>query len=324
MCLTRFFKDQGILHETSCVHTPQQNERAERKHRHILNIARALRFQANLPIDLWGECVLAAGHLINRTPSSILQNKTPYEKLHGQPPDISHLRVIGCLAYAHNKNTKGDKFASRSRRCVFLGYPAGTKGWKLFDLEQETVFISRDVEFIENAFPYQDNSPITTPTTKTSPALQIVSHDDDSETEYLPPILTTEHNIVETEPIAPTDNDQTDHIGTEPLGRGQRTRQPSTRLRDFVINTVTTIPIFTPSLPSSAPQPSLGTNYPLSDYLTYDRFSTLHRSFLMVLTINIEPKNFRQAMEDEVWRNSMQSEMDALERNHTWDLQELP
>lgn len=324
MCLTRFFKDQGILHETSCVHTPQQNERAERKHRHILNIARALRFQANLPIDLWGECVLAAGHLINRTPSSILQNKTPYEKLHGQPPDISHLRVIGCLAYAHNKNTKGDKFASRSRRCVFLGYPAGTKGWKLFDLEQETVFISRDVEFIENAFPYQDNSPITTPTTKTSPALQIVSHDDDSETEYLPPILTTEHNIVETEPIAPTDNDQTDHIGTEPLGRGQRTRQPSTRLRDFVINTVTTIPVFTPFLPSSAPQPSSGTNYPLSDYLTYDRFSTLHRSFLMVLTINIEPKNFRQAMEDEVWRNSMQSEMDALERNHTWDLQELP
>lgn len=44
----------------------------------------------------------------------------------------------------------------------------------------------------------------------------------------------------------------------------------------------------------------------------------------MALTINIEPKNFRQAMEDEVWKNSMQSEMDALERNHKWDLQELP
>ncbi|WZZ71964.1 hypothetical protein YC2023_083334 [Brassica napus] len=91
MCLTRFFKEQGIIHENSCVHTPQQNGRAERKHRHILNVARALRFQANLPIELWGECVLAAGYLINRTPSSLLQNKTPYEKLHGQPPDITHL-----------------------------------------------------------------------------------------------------------------------------------------------------------------------------------------------------------------------------------------
>lgn len=78
MCLTRFFKEQGIVHETSCVHTPQQNGRAERKHRHILNIARALRFQANLPIEFWGECVLTAGHLINRTPSVLLQNRMKY------------------------------------------------------------------------------------------------------------------------------------------------------------------------------------------------------------------------------------------------------
>lgn len=70
MCLTQIFKEQGVVHETSCVHTPQKNRRADRKYRHILNVARTLRFQANLPIVFWGECVLAAGHLINRTPSS--------------------------------------------------------------------------------------------------------------------------------------------------------------------------------------------------------------------------------------------------------------
>ncbi|XP_056844130.1 retrovirus-related Pol polyprotein from transposon RE1 isoform X2 [Raphanus sativus] len=324
MCLTRYFKENGILHETSCVHTPQQNGRAERKHRHILNIARALRFQANLPIEFWGECVLAAGHLINRTPSSILQNKTPYEKLHGQPPDISHLRILGCLAYAHNKNTKGDKFASRSRRCMFLGYPSGTKGWKLFDLDEETVFISRDVEFQEEVFPYHDKSPIITAPSSTLPVISPIC---DSETEDSAPI--TEQTTVATELLlstsvpsdSTTTNDQTD---IEPLGRGQRTRQPSTRFRDYVINTVTTIPVSTLSLPSSVPQPFSGTDYPLSDYLTYDRLSSSHRSFLLALTINIEPKHFRQAMEHEVWRNSMKSEMDALERNHTWDLEELP
>lgn len=119
MCLANFFREQGIIHETSCVYTPQQNGRVERKHRHILNIARAHRFQASLAIEYWGECILAAGYLINRTPSALLQNKTPFEILYGHAPGYKHIRVLGCLAYAHNTNHKGDKFQSRSRRCVF-------------------------------------------------------------------------------------------------------------------------------------------------------------------------------------------------------------
>jgi len=147
VCLTRFFQEKGIIHETSCVHTPQQNGRVERKHRHILNIARALRFQAKLPIEYWGECVLTSAYLINRTPSALLKNKTPFELLFGHEHGYKHLRVLGCLAYAHNGDHKGDKFATRSRRCVFLGYPYGKKGWKLYDLERHVIFVSRDVVF---------------------------------------------------------------------------------------------------------------------------------------------------------------------------------
>lgn len=156
ICMKHYFHEHGIVFQTSCVATPQQNGRVERKHRHILNIARALRFQGNLPIDFWGECVLTAGYLLNRTPSTVLNGKTPYEMLHGQAPSTEHIRVFGCLCYAHNHNRKGDKFANKSRKCIFIGYPYEKKGWKLFDLESREQFVSRDVEFVETEYPFAD------------------------------------------------------------------------------------------------------------------------------------------------------------------------
>ena len=153
-CLIDYFRDNGILFQTSCVGTPQQNGRVERKHKHILSVGRALRFQANLPIYFWGECILGAAHLINRTPTPLLQNKTPYEILFNKLPTFDTIRTFGCLCFAHNQNTKGDKFASKSRKCVFVGYPFGQKGWRLYDLDTKEFFVSRDVKFIENVFPF--------------------------------------------------------------------------------------------------------------------------------------------------------------------------
>lgn len=125
-----YFSANGILHQTSCVGTPQQNDRAERKHRHILIMAMALLFQSNLPKKFWGESVLTASYLINRTPTPLFQSRTPYELLYGSPPPYSKLSLPQSV-FCKTSGGKNNKIDPRSRRCVFLGYPQGQNGWKV-------------------------------------------------------------------------------------------------------------------------------------------------------------------------------------------------
>jgi len=73
--MKQFYGKHEILHQTYSIETRQQNGKVERKHSHILNVARALHFHANFPLDFWWERVLTAAYLINRTPSSIFHEK---------------------------------------------------------------------------------------------------------------------------------------------------------------------------------------------------------------------------------------------------------
>ena len=154
MCMTSNFRGKGIIDETSCVGTPQQNCHVERKHRHILNVARALRFEASLPMEFWGERVLTASYIINKTLTPILNGKTPFEKLYNRPPLLSQLRGFGCLCYSHSQKHTGDKFVSRSVKGVFIGYPSGKKGWCIYNPDTGKIFSSTDVVFAEAEFPF--------------------------------------------------------------------------------------------------------------------------------------------------------------------------
>ena len=97
LSLQPFFTFCGIEFQRTCVYTPQQNGVVERKHHHILNVPRSLLFQSQVPLNFWGECILTAVYLINRTPSPLLSNKTPFEALYKRPPTFHHLKVFGCM-----------------------------------------------------------------------------------------------------------------------------------------------------------------------------------------------------------------------------------
>ena len=96
-----------------------QNSVVERKNHHILNVARALFFQSRVPLRFWSYCVLAATYLVNRTPTRLLHDKSPYEILYGKEVGYSCMRVFGCFAFVVTLTSHRTKFQPRARTCFF-------------------------------------------------------------------------------------------------------------------------------------------------------------------------------------------------------------
>ena len=137
--VVHFFQTKGIIHQKTCPYTPQQNGVVERKHKYLLETARALLFESKLPLRYWGECVLTATYIINRLPTKLLQNKSPYEILYLKQPTYSHLKSFGCLCFPIVLKTHKDKFEPRTIPHVFVGYPFNTKGYKVLNLATKKV-----------------------------------------------------------------------------------------------------------------------------------------------------------------------------------------
>jgi len=147
-----FCKTNGIEMHFTIRDTPALNGVAERMNRTLLERTRALLFESGVPKSFWGYALLTAVYLINRSPTSALkENKTPYEKLKGTKPDLSNLKIFGCVAYA--KLVKNSKLEKCSDKCIHLGYVHN--GYKLLNLNNFRIITVRDVIFDENTF-YKD------------------------------------------------------------------------------------------------------------------------------------------------------------------------
>jgi hypothetical protein len=191
--LNAFFQKSGITHHVSCPHAHQQNGSAERKHRHIVEVGLALLANASMPLKYWDEAFLTATFLINLLPSKVINLESPTERLLKITPNYDALRTFGCACWPNLHPYNARKLAFRSKRCVFLGYSPLHKGIKCLDVSTGRVYISRDVVFDENVFPFQELHPNAGALLKkeilllpTSTPNEVASHADDHMSTIVP------------------------------------------------------------------------------------------------------------------------------------------
>lgn len=138
----------------SCPHTHQQNGSAERKHHYIIEVGLAFLANAYMPLKFWDKAFLTTAYLINRTPIKVINFETPLEHLFHQTPNYQFLRIFGCACWPNLRPYNNHKLLFRSKQRVFLRYSNLHKGFKCLDIPTGLVYISRDVIFDENVFPF--------------------------------------------------------------------------------------------------------------------------------------------------------------------------
>ena len=241
-------------------------------------------FQSQLPLAYWGDCVLCAIFVINRTPSPLLGNRTPHEVLTGKIPSYDQMRTFGCLCYGSTSPKQRHKFQPRSRACVLLGYPSGYKGYKLLDLETNKISISRNVIFHEEIFPLA-SSPMN------EAALKL----------FTPPL--SSGNI----PLSSSSSSEISPSPVLPPQISSRPRKQPAHLQDYHCYTLDS-----------------DLQYPISSSLSYSKISPSHLSYINTITKIPIPQSFSEAKDSKEWCEAVDKEFNAMEDTNTWSVATLP
>jgi hypothetical protein len=105
--------------------------------------------EKHLPNEYWVDAVVCSVYIMNKIPTRSVKNQVPHESWSGKNNNVSHLRIFGCVAYAHVPQQMRRKLDERSEKCVFVGYSEDSKEYRLYNPITKKYVINKDVEFKE-------------------------------------------------------------------------------------------------------------------------------------------------------------------------------
>lgn len=147
-------KSCGITHRVTCPYSHAQNGNVECHHRNIVETGLSLLVHAFILHKYWVKALQTTVYLINRMPTSILQNSSPYQMLFNQTPDYKFLRTFGIACWPNLRPTNLYKVDFRSKLCVFMAYSLDHKEYICLHIPTSQKYLSRDVHFIESEFSF--------------------------------------------------------------------------------------------------------------------------------------------------------------------------
>jgi hypothetical protein len=288
-----YYASKGIIPQTTMAYTPEQNGKAERLNRTLMEKTRAMLKDAGLDAGLWGEAVVTANYLRNRSPVAG-KPKTPWELFFGKKPNVSLLRTFGDTAYVLIPKAKRDgKLDNVSERGIFVGYAPGGNGYRIL-MDDDTIISSRDVVFAKGKDAMSMSEP---PDTTDDPLCKLSAGDTPEE----PPTSNNEPAEGSTadneEPADSPDEGNEPEVTAPPLRRSERANKGQKNDNWFIGD-------------GRGSQPVGATE-----------------TALIAASEIKEPQTLEEALASEYaeqWLEAMKDEVASLYENNTWTLEKPP
>ncbi|CAL2226145.1 unnamed protein product [Prunus armeniaca] len=260
-------------------------------------MVRSMLAEKKIPKLFWPEAVNWTMHVLNRSPTFAVKNKTPEEAWSGYKPSVDHFRIFGCISHVHVPDSRRIKLDDKSLKCIFFGVSEESKAYRLFDPVSQKVIVSRDVVFNENQSWNWDESheEAILADLEWKPEEEEGTEKRNSEDESTVSVVEEtlgDEGVIEGDVV---DNVPSTMLASGSPPREARIKRPPGWMRDYV------------------------GGEGLSEEDDVD-VNLAH----LALFIDADPISYEEAAKSKIWRQAMDAEIQAIERNDTWKLTELP